>query len=133
MSNLAVGSPLPKSIGACADLYNDVRTVRLAMDKEAKAVKDRETEIREHIIANLGKSEDTGAAGKRYRAQIVVKDVVRVVDWGLLHSWIRKNDRFDMLQKRLGETAATDWIAEEKRMLPGCEVIKVPDVSITKI
>ena len=70
---LAVGSPLPKSIGLCADLYSDVRALRLMMEKEVEAVQARETEVKNFIIDNLSKSDDTGAAGKRFRAQIVMK------------------------------------------------------------
>jgi hypothetical protein len=129
---LAVGAPLPKSIGKCADLYSDVRALRLAMDKEVEAVKAREAEIREHIIGNLSKSEDTGAAGLRYRAQIVMKDQPRAVDWPALWAFIAKNNRFDLLQKRLGEKAVMDMV-EQGEKLPGVEVIHIPDVSITKI
>jgi hypothetical protein len=133
---LAVGAPMPRSVGRCADLYSDVRALRLAMEKEVKTIQARETEIKDHIINNLSKSDDTGAAGLKYRAQVVVKDVVRVAtdQWGVLHSWIRKNDRFDMLQKRLNETAVDDWMEQnEGRLLPGTELVKVPQVSITKI
>jgi hypothetical protein len=129
---LEVGGPIPRSIGRTADLYNDVRQLRLAMEKEAEKVKARETELREYMIANLSKSDDTGAAGLRYRAQIVSKDVPRAADWAKVHAYIRKNDRFDLLQKRLGEKAVMDmW--EQGEAIPGVEVVKVPDVSITKI
>lgn len=129
---------MPKSYGRCADLYSDVRALRLAMEKEVKAIQARETEISNYLINELPKGGDTGAAGLRYRAQIVVKDVVRVAtdQWGILHSWIRKNDRFDMLQKRLNETAVDEWMQQEEnkgRLLPGTELVKVPKVSITKI
>jgi hypothetical protein len=125
--------PIPESIGRTADEYAAARELRLAMEKEVDIVKKRESELRESIIDRLSKSDDTGAAGLRYRAQIVIKEAVKVADWGVLHAWIRKNDRFDMLQKRINETAAKDWAAEEKRLLPGTEMVKVPDVSITKI
>ena len=140
---LEKGAPLPASIGRCADFYKAVQTLRLQMEKEAEAVKARETEIKEHIIATLSKSQDTGAAGLKFRAQIVMKDVVRVATtdasgepfdgWGSLFSWIRKHDRFDMLQKRLADKAVKDWMGENGRALPGTEVIHIPDVSITKI
>lgn len=129
---LEVGAPLPKSMGRCADLYNDVRQLRLAMDKEVEAVKARESEIREYIISNLSKSADTGAAGLRYRAQIVMKDSPRATDWQALWAYIAKNNRFDLLQKRLGEKAVMDTLADNVR-IPGVEVVHVPDVSITKI
>ncbi len=128
-----VGAPLPSSIGRCADLYAEVRETRLAMDKEVAIVKKRESEIREHIISNLSKSEDTGASGLKYRAQIVLKRTYKVSEWGILYSWIRKNDRFDMLQKRLSEAAVGDFVDQEGRPLPGTEVVQVPEVSIKKI
>lgn len=127
------GSPMPASIGRCADFYHVVRTLRLAMEKEVEAIMARESEIKQYIIDNLSKSADTGAAGLTHRAQIVMSDEVKVNDWGVIHAWIRKNDRFDMLQKRLTKTAVADWMAEEKRVLPGTEIIHVPTVSITKI
>lgn len=136
MNPLSVGAPLPNSIGRCADLYAAVRGLRLQMDKEVEAVKARETEIREHIINNLSKSQDTGAAGLKYRAQIVMKRAVKVADWPVFHSWVRKNDRFDMLQKRLSDKAVADWMDDAQnagRLLPGTEALNVPDVSITKI
>jgi hypothetical protein len=133
---LEVGAPLPQSIGRCADLYRDIRELRLKMEKEAETVKARETEIREHIIANLSKSQDTGAAGLKYRAQIVTKEVAKISDerggWAALHKFIAENNRFDLLQKRLGEAAIAEmWAAGEQ--VPGVEKMKVPDVSITKI
>jgi hypothetical protein len=132
---LDVGGPMPKSIGRVADLYSDVRTLRLAMDKEVDAVKARETELREYIINNLsksGKDGDTGASGLRYRAQIVSKDVPRPIDWPKIHAYIQETGRFDLLQKRLGEKAVMDMVADNQT-IPGVEVISVPDVSITKI
>jgi hypothetical protein len=131
--DLIVGAPLPTSIGRCADLYAETRELRLAMEKEVEPIKKREAEIREHIINSLSKSDYTGASGLRYRAQIVIKKTIKVADWGVLHSWIRKNDRFDALQKRINETAAKDFLDVEGRTLPGTEVINVPEVSITKL
>jgi hypothetical protein len=136
VDNLTKGAPLPKSIGLRADLYSDIRAVRLAMEKEVAAVKEREAEVRESIIEDLSKSDDTGAAGKRYRAQIVTKIVPKVAEgadgWPKLWAFIAKNNRFDLLQKRVGEKAVADmWEAGE--MVPGIEKMRIPEVSITKI
>jgi hypothetical protein len=132
LTPLDVGGPLPKSIGLCADLYSDVRALRLMMEKEVEAVQARETEIKTHIIDNLSKSDDTGAAGKRYRAQIVMKEVPQIADWSKLTGFILKNDRFDLIQKRLGEKAVKDmW--EQGEEIPGVAKFNTPTVSITKV
>ncbi len=131
--SLEVGAPLPESIGRCADLYHDVRELRLSMDKEVAKVKARESEIQEHIINNLSKSSDTGAAGLRYRAQLTTERIPKLADWGVFCSWVRKLDRFDCIQKRIAEKAVADVIEQEGRVLPGLEMINVPKLSITKI
>lgn len=129
---LDLGGPLPKSIGLCADLYSDVRALRLMMEKEVEAVQARETEIRDHIINNLSKSDDTGAAGKRYRAQIVMKTVPKLADWKAFTGYVLEHDRFDLIQKRLGEKAVADmW--ESGETIPGVEKMHIPIVSITKV
>ena len=132
MNNLELGAPLPTSIGRCADLYAEVRALRLAMEKETEEVKKRETEIREHIIENLSKSDDTGASGLKYRAQIVMKVKPKLADWQAFTGYILEYDRFDLVQKRVGEKAVEDmWDAGEA--VPGIEKMNIPDVSITKI
>lgn len=129
---LLVGSSFPKSIGRCADLYHDVRELRLMMEKEVEAVKARETEIQEWIINNLSKSDDTGAAGLRYRAQVRTEVKPQIADWAQLTAYILENDRFDLVQKRLGEKAVADlWEAGEA--IPGVAKVNVPKLSITKI
>lgn len=130
---MKVGAPLPVAMGRCADLYHDVRELRLMMEKEVEEIKARENEVQEHIIRNLSKSEDTGAAGLRYRAQVVVKPKPTIIEWGVLCSWVRKNDRFDVLQKRLSDTAVMEWNEAESRIMPGTQVIQVPTLSVTKI
>lgn len=144
MSNpiMEVGGPMPPSIGRCADLYHDIRDLRLAMDKEVSAIKARETEVKNHIIDSLSVSDDTGAAGLKFRAQLTTKskpilssasDDLPSGGWGVFCSWVRKNDRFDMLQKRLADKAVLDFYEEDGRLPPGIEKMTVKDVSITKV
>lgn len=126
------GNSLPSSIGLCADLFAEVRELRLAMQKHVDAVKARETEVKNYIIDNLSKSDDTGAAGKKYRAQIVTKIQPSLRDWDKFCDYVVEHDRFDLLQKRLANKAVTDlWDAGED--VGGVEKFNAVDVSITKI
>jgi hypothetical protein len=129
---------VPASYGRCADLYKDVQALRLAMEAEAEEVKAFENRLKAHMIDGLSKSDDTGAAGLKYRVQIVTKAVPRVQTeddangWAKLHAYIQKTGRFDLLQKRLGEKAVKDmWAAGE--IVPGVEKFNAHDLSITKI
>ncbi len=126
------GSPLPPSIGLCADLFAEVRELRLAMQKHVDAVKAREKEVKDFIIDNLSKSDDTGAAGRKYRAQIVSKEVPTLKDWDAFTAFVVAHSRFDLLQKRLSDKAVKDlW--EDGAEVDGVEKFNAIDVSITKI
>lgn len=123
---------MPRSMGLSADLYAEVRELRLAMQKHVDKMKERETEIREYLIDNISKSDDTGAAGKKYRAQIVRKIVPQVADWAKVWAFVQKTGRFDILQKRVSDTAVKDmW--EDGKAIPGVEKFHAVEVSITKI
>lgn len=131
------GAPIPDSVGRTVDLYKEVSVLRLAMEKEAEAVKKRETELKESIINRLAKSRgeggDTGAAGLRYRAEVKDEDVYSVRDWPSFHAWVLENERLDMLEKRVGKTAMADFVEHTRTLPPGVELVKVPTVSVTKL
>lgn len=126
------GAALPTSLGRCADLYKEVRDVRLAMEKETEAVHARENEIKEHLINNLSK-QDSGAAGLKYRAQRVEKTKYAVKDWPSFWDFVIKNKRTDLVQKRIADKAVEDYVEQTETLLPGTERLTVVDVSVTKI
>ena len=111
----------------------EVREQRLAMEKEAEGVKARETEIHNVILSALSESSDTGASGKKYRVQLVNKTRQHVKDWPSLFSFIRQYDLFDLLQKRLSDKAAAEFVETYKQPLPGVENVDVPTLSFNKI
>ena len=126
---------LPKSVGACADLYYETRQRRLAADKAAAELKAEEERIKNHIIDNLDKREESGAAGKHHRVQIVRKRKYRVnpEKWGAFFSWVAKNKAWDVLQKRLSDQAIKDRVEQGKTKVPGLEPFDYVDVSLTKV
>lgn len=132
-SRFIKGAPIPASLGAQADLYADVREKRLAMEKEAALVKDRETEIYNAILSTLNESADSGASGKHHRVQRVMKTVQSVTDWPQLWAFIRETGNFEMLQKRLSDKAAAEWAEANGTQVPGVGEREIATLSFTKI
>tara|TARA_R110000772_G_C13310278_1_gene440255 strand:+ start:38331 stop:38735 length:405 start_codon:yes stop_codon:yes gene_type:complete len=126
------GDPMPDSVGICADHLKAVEEVRLAMQREVDIVKARETEIREHIIETLDASDDTGASGNKYKAQIKIGEAASVADWEEVYDFVAENDRFDLLGKSVQQKAVKAMWAEGVKV-PGIEKINTKKVSITKI
>lgn len=132
----SVPTKLPKAMGQCADLLYDTRQARLAAERFAEQIKAEETRISNHIIDNLPK-DDTGAAGKRYRAQVKRDRKWRVnpEQWDKFHKWVAKTGRFDMLQKRLSDAAIAEAMMElpKKQQPPGVEPFDFLKISLTKL
>lgn len=128
---------MPKSMGVAADTLYDVRQARLAAEKYAAEIKALETALTNHIIDNLDKREDSGAAGTRYRVQIKRDRKYRVNPeaWERFYAWVAKKNRFDLLQKRLSDTAVAEVMTNmpAKQRPPGVEPFDALKLSLTKV
>ena len=123
---------IPKTIGGCADALYQLREKRLEEQKKVDDIQAQETELKNHIIAMLPKSELTGARGKVASVSISTKSVPTVKDWDLVWGYIKKNNAFDMVQRRLNNSAVeARW--ENGRDVPGVEKFDVVTVSCTKL
>lgn len=120
----------PKSMAACADLLYDKRTERLAADKVAAALKADEQALIEHIINNLPK-DSGGAIGKHHVVEVYTEDILQVKDWPAFYAYVAKNKAFDMLQRRLTESAVQARL-DDKKKVPGIGTFTTVKVSLKK-
>jgi hypothetical protein len=109
-----------------------LREQRLAIEAQAEEVGKKEARVKEFIINNLPKQEATGARGKVAQVRIEKKDVPTAKDWAKIQAFIKKYDAFDLVQRRLNDTAVKARWAEGKKV-PGVEKFSVVTVSCTKL
>jgi len=122
----------PKSMAVCADKLYELRNKRLAAAKIVAEMEEEEKALKAYIIDNLPKSEASGAAGKVARVTIVSKEVPQVNDWEAFHAYVKKNNAFELLQKRLSDTAINErW--EAGKTIPGVGKFNVTSVSLNKV
>lgn len=143
---------LPKSLGACVDLYHATREKRLAANKVTDEIKVTENFIANHIIDNVPRG-DSGAIGKKYKGVVKTSDVFQVDDWDAFYGWIRKAGNFEVLNRALNQTAveehtealnvkidaanaklaADDPKRKARKMLPGVKTFRAIKLSVTKV
>jgi hypothetical protein len=126
-----VAYKFPKTFGACADLLYDIREERLAAQRVVDAIQARENALKDHVIANLPKSEG-GAIGKHHKVQVVTKEVPQVKDWDAFYRYVARTKGFDLLQRRLSPEAVAVR-REAGKEVPGVEDFKVVTLSLTKV
>lgn len=123
---------IPKTIGAVADLLFTTRNKRLALQKQVDALEAEEAALKEHIINTLPKSNASGVAGKLARVSVDTKDVPQVEDWTAFYKYVKKNDAFELLQRRLTDASVKERL-EAGVKLPGIKLFKAVIVHLNKL
>ena len=122
---------VPETLGACADLLYDIKTKRLSLEHEAEEWQKQESMLTEHIIRVLPKS-DRGAIGRHHQVQVVTRTKPRVTDWAAFFKFVRRNNAFEFLQRRVAEGAVQErWDAGKK--VAGVDTFTVVTLSLTKV
>ena len=123
---------IPKNVAAAGDLLYTLREQRLEIEAQANEVLKKEAQVREFIINNLPKQEASGVRGRVAQVRIEKKDVATAENWAKIQDYIRKNDAFDLMQRRLNDAAVkARW--EEGKKIPGVKKFSVVTVSCTKL
>lgn len=120
------------NIGTLIDGLYALRSRRLELTKEVENMKSQETTMRQQIIMELDNIGLAKASGTEATVGITMSIQPEIEDWDAVHKYIRENDRFDLLQKRISVVAWRDLINEEGTLVPGTLVTEVRDISLTK-
>lgn len=102
------------------------RKERLDLSKKVEDLQKKESELRLSILDVLGKSRASAVGGKLARAEMEPKTIPVIKDWDALYQHIGKTKSFDLLQRRIAESAVRErW--ENKKEVPGiaAEVVAV--------
>ncbi len=123
---------LPPSLGACADLYADLRDDRLAKDRESAVLERKEKFVKTFLTTRLAKGDDRGAVGRHHRVHVESEDVYQVEDWEKFYAHIKKTGDFTLLNRALNSTAVEEQIAAGKK-IPGVRAVPVLKLRLHKL
>lgn len=121
-----------ETLAALADEYHLTREARLAKEKEVDELSSRETALKKELIDNISKQQATGVAGKLVRISVVTKPKPSVKDWDALWAYVVRRKRYDLIQRRVSDTAVKEMWADGKEV-PGVEVHNVVDISMNRV
>jgi hypothetical protein len=117
-----------EEIKTLADFWGMKRIERLAAQKIVDKIEDEEKQLKAQLIQACKEAGISSIGGSKYGANYKTKDKPTVGDWAKLYAFIKENDAFDLLHKRLTEKAVEErW--EDNVEIPG--VVKFPVDDIT--
>lgn len=120
--------PISSHLPDLTDQYITIRAQRLVLAKEVEAMEEAEKDLYRTIIAKLREGGMTGIGGKMGFIKMHESIEPIAQDWPATWAFIKANDAFELLHKRLTVTAVKErWEAGEE--VPG--VGRVPKFSLT--
>lgn len=108
----------PKGLGPRADQLQELDEVRKAAEAVAAALGERANALKDELLAAMRKANTKEISGAHGRATYKTKTIYNVVDWTKLYAFIKKNDAFHLLQKRLAVAAVAERL-DDKKPVPG--------------
>ena len=113
------------------DQYISFRAQRLAVDKKVAELKEMEESLKKAIIAKMKDESMSAVGGANGLVKMTVLREPVANDWSALYDFIKANDAFELLHKRLS-TVAVKERADDGEILPGIGWTDVYKLSVSK-
>jgi len=123
---------LGEAIDRLHALQKDREIRQREFDAMLAGMKQKESELEQHILLVLQKEKMSGSRGTTAQVSVRPKTVPQVRDWIALFNYIRERNAFELLQKRIGATAWKEHV-EAGEVIPGVESETYSVLSVTKI
>ena len=120
-----------KELSALVDEYYEARNARLSKQRETDNLAEIESDLKRSLIEIMRTQAVSTVGGIQAVVTLRSKPKPIASDWSKVYEFIRDNDAFDLLQKRLNETAVKlRW--EDEMQIPGISTFVVDELSISK-
>lgn len=122
---------MPKTIGELIDELYATRTARLVLEKKADDLKKEEKRLSDFLIEELKQNDTTAMRGHSAMFSIKVVVVPSVLDWPKVFDFIKQENAFSLVQKRIGVQSWNEY-NDSGIVVPGTEALELDKYSLTK-
>ncbi len=129
----AVTQQAPETVGGLIDELFLLREQRRKLAETDKNLRDQYAELEASLIAALDQQEATQARGRSATATLNEEELATVVDWHLVHEFIRSQNAFHLLQRRMNSAAWREAAAERGEPIPGTTMFKRRTIALRRI
>lgn len=119
-------------IAAFVKLRDLRSTLKADYEAEDAILKGKQEKLQKWLLkqmSDLGMTQIGATGGTAYRE---LDTKFSASDWTLVWQYIKENDRFDLLQKRLGEGALKEILNETGELPPGISMFQEYKVNIRR-
>ena len=122
-----------ETVGSLIDDLFMLREQRRKIAETDRDLRDQYAELEARLIAALDVQETTMARGRSASATLSEEELATVVDWDLVHHYVRTHDAWFLLQRRINSAPWRELTAERGEPIPGTTVFKKRSISLRRI
>ncbi len=119
-------------VGAYLKLRNKKEAIEGAVKEEVKAIKEKMVKLEAYIKKEADRQGVTSFKTGHGTAFVTTTDFAQVADWDSVLSFIKKNEAWDMLEKRVSKNAVRGYIDEHKEVPSGVNYGTRIDINVRK-
>lgn len=118
--------------GSLVDRYFIAREQRIAAQRQVDAMEKEEKALKAEIIKSMRAESLSAIGGQVATVELKTKKTAKVEDWNAAYLYIQQSGHFQLLQRRMSETAVREfWDAGMD--VPGVVSFPVDDLSLHKL
>jgi len=119
-------------LGHLADQLDSKRADRLAADKIAAGLKSDEHALQQQLISEMEENNLFAIGGEQCIIKRKLKERAIANDWPEFYEYIRKNDAFDLLHRRITDSAVL-LRREDGVEIPGISLMEYSTITYSKV
>lgn len=120
------------NVGEKIDALYELRQERLNLEKHVDDAKLQEKTLESEIMLELNSLSATMLRGSKASFSVSKEVVPSVQSWGLLYDFIKGENDFTLLHKRISSTVWREY-TDDGLLVPGTTAMELPKVSLRKL
>jgi hypothetical protein len=126
------GITVDAAIGAYMKLRRQKEQVETSVKEQVSEIKAKMDKLEAWVKQKADEQGVTSFKTPHGTAFLTTTDYANVADWDAVLSYIRENDAYDMLEKRISKIAVRGYIEENKSVPPGVNYGTKLEINIRK-
>lgn len=126
------GPNVEQVVSAYIKLRNSKAAVEEAAKQEVDAIKAKMSKLESWLLAQANEQNVTSFKTKSGTAFVTTVDYASVADWDAVLSFIKDNQAFDMLERRVSKTAVRGYIESMGKVPSGVNYGTKIEVNVRK-
>jgi predicted transcriptional regulator len=129
----AITQQAPETVGGLIDELFLLREQRRKLAETDKNLQAQYAELEARLIAALDQQETTQARGRSATATLNEEELATVLDWSQVHEFIRSQNAFHLIQRRINSAAWRELATERGEPIPGTTVFKRRTIALRRL